>query len=225
MHRLDGGDDGDVGLAQPRQRLDLPCMVHAQFEHAIGMAGRHPRQAERHAPMVVQVAGGGEGRVLGGKRGAQRLLGAGLANRAGDRDHRAAEAHAGIGAQRGQRLRGVVDHQQRRVRVHGLRRPMHHGGGRALAERVGNVVVAVEVGAGQGDEEISGFDAATVDRHAACHPVADRRSTGRCRRFLGGPQGILAHLESPAAAALPMSLAAVLACSASSKGWTSSPTI
>ncbi len=35
MHRLDGGDDGDVRTHQFGERRDLAGMVHADFEHRV----------------------------------------------------------------------------------------------------------------------------------------------------------------------------------------------
>ena len=62
MHRLDRGDDRDVRPHHLRQRRDLAGMVHAELEHAVAGVARHARQAERRAPLVVEVAGAGEGR-------------------------------------------------------------------------------------------------------------------------------------------------------------------
>jgi hypothetical protein len=53
MDRLDGGDDGHVRPHEPRQRLDLADVVHADLEHAEGAAPRHARERQGHAPVVV----------------------------------------------------------------------------------------------------------------------------------------------------------------------------
>ena len=59
-------------------------MVHAELEHAVGRLARHARQRQRHAPVIVEAAGRGESRPAGAERQPQRLLGAGLADAAGD---------------------------------------------------------------------------------------------------------------------------------------------
>ena len=68
------------------ERRDLARMVHADLEHAVLRGLRHARQRQRHAPVVVVG-------LLRGMRGAerrqaqaQRFLGAGLADAAGDGD-------------------------------------------------------------------------------------------------------------------------------------------
>ena len=86
MHRLDGRDDRDLRPYQPRERLDLAGMVHAQLEHRVACALGAARERKRHAPMVVVGRERGMGLAVAGKRQTQRFLGAGLADGAGDGD-------------------------------------------------------------------------------------------------------------------------------------------
>ena len=83
------------GRTSLRQRRDLARMVHADLEHAERRASRHQRERQRHAPVIV-VGGGRRMRLaLLAEHEPQRFLGAGLADRAGDRDDlRAANARA-----------------------------------------------------------------------------------------------------------------------------------
>ena len=118
MRRLDRGDDRHVRAHQPRQRVDLAGMVHAHLEHAALRVARHARQRQRHAPMVVEAAGRGDGAALALERALQRLLGSGLADAAGDADDlrrrcaaRAARPSASSAVMR------IADDQQRRVRA------------------------------------------------------------------------------------------------------------
>ena len=87
MHRLDRGDDGDMRPHHLDQRLDLARMVHADLEHGKARCGRAARQRQRHAPMIVEGRGRGMGLALRRQHAAQRFLGRGLADRAGDGDH------------------------------------------------------------------------------------------------------------------------------------------
>ena len=59
VHRLDRGDDRHVRAHQLRQRRDLAGVVHADLEHAVARVGRHARQRQRHAPVVVEGLFGG----------------------------------------------------------------------------------------------------------------------------------------------------------------------
>ena len=59
-------------------------MVHAQLEHAVARGLRQPGEAQRHAPLIVVAGGAGVGRRLPRQHVAQRFLGAGLADAAGD---------------------------------------------------------------------------------------------------------------------------------------------
>jgi hypothetical protein len=84
VHRLDRGDDRDLRPHQASEWLDLAGMIHAYFEHCVVRALRTARERERHAPVIVVGSDRSMGFAAPGKRQAQRLLCAGLADRAGD---------------------------------------------------------------------------------------------------------------------------------------------
>ena len=92
MHRLDRGDDRDVRPHQLDERRDLAGMVHADLEDAVARRRRHARQRQRHAPVVVERGRRIVDRALRRERARQHLLGAGLADAAGDGDDLAAVA-------------------------------------------------------------------------------------------------------------------------------------
>ena len=85
MRGRDRRDHRDLRPHQAGERRDLAGRVHAELVDAVGRVARLARERERHAPVVVVAGGAGVGRRLGGERQAQRLLGAGLADAAGDR--------------------------------------------------------------------------------------------------------------------------------------------
>ena len=126
-----------------RQRGDLSRMVHADLGHAerglLGQAG----QRQRQAPVIVVRGDGGVRFAERRENAAQHLLGRGLADAAGDCDDLAAEPVAPGAAQPRQRRQGVVNLQQRRGSIDPGQRPVHHGAGRALGERLGNMGMAV----------------------------------------------------------------------------------
>ena len=91
------------GPGQPGERRDLAGMVHADLDHREIGVGGHPRQRQRHAPVVVVARLGGMDAALAGQHRAQHLLGRGLADRAGDADHLARVRARPARAERGQR--------------------------------------------------------------------------------------------------------------------------
>ena len=99
------------------QRLDLAGMVHADLEHAVARLARQAGEADRHADMVVEARRAGRGRRLGRQHGAQRVLGAGLADRAGDAGDPRRAAPAAGAAEIDQRLHGVGHADQRAARA------------------------------------------------------------------------------------------------------------
>ena len=175
MRRLDVGDHADMGLDQPGQRLDLAGMVHADLEHAVPRVARQAREADRHADVVVVAGDAGRGRRLCRQQGTQSVLGAGLADGAGDAgDARRAAAAAGV-SQIGQGLHRVGDTDQRPLRPRNVAR--HDGGRGAAHEGVGDVDVTVGGLAVQREEQVALADGAAVESDAGCF---ERR--GRCHR-------------------------------------------
>src|SRR6185437_4636762 len=144
------------------------------------------------------------------KGGAQRLLGAGLADAAGNRDDPRGAAPARGDAQRGQTVKRVGDPQQ--LSVADLARDHRRDG--AAGKGGLDVIVAVVIGTAEGDEEVAGRHGTAVDRHAGGLPVAGGSPAGRRGGLGGGPERGPGHW--------PMTSRAT---STSSKGSVSVPTI
>ena len=128
MHRRDRRDDRHMRAHQFGQRRDLAGMVHADLEHRVFGARRTSGQRQRHAPMIVVGGGRGVRLAVGGEREQQRLLGRGLADRAGDGDDLGVRAGA-RGAReialkrRARRRRSTAAHRRQSGRVCRARRP------------------------------------------------------------------------------------------------------
>ncbi len=215
MHRLDRGDDGDVRPHHLRQRRDLAGMVHAELEHAIAGVARHARQAERRAPLVVEVAGGGEGRREQRQHRAQRFLGAGLADAAGDGGDLGIGPAAGGAAQVLQRLHGVDHFDHRRAGGQIVRAAMDQRAGGAALQGGGGEIVPVEGRALQRHEQVALLEAARIDRDAGHGEVARTLPGDGGGDLGGGPER--AHRTSLTGAP-PSSAAIWRATSASSNG-------
>ena len=183
MRRGDGGDQRDVRPDLPGQRGDLAGIVHAHFEHRELGVARHPREAQRHAGVVVVALDRAMdlARAVAVERGVKRFLGAGLADRSGDADDRRAGCAR---ATPGQRL----ERRERRPRpARAGRRPACETSAPAAPAAKARVdeLVAVVDGAGHGDEQVARPDLAAVEgdagdlerRAAPC-----RRSPRRSRR-------------------------------------------
>ena len=59
MRSGDQRDDRDMRPDQLHQRADLALMVHADLEDRVVAIGRHARQRQRHAPVIVERGCGG----------------------------------------------------------------------------------------------------------------------------------------------------------------------
>jgi hypothetical protein len=207
VHRLDRGDDRRMRARQPAQRLDLAAVIHSHLEHGIARILGTARQRERHAPMIVVGGVRGMRRAAGGERQPQRLLGAGLADRAGHADHlgrRAGARGAGEIAKRGQ----DIGHDQQRGARKGLAsRRRHHRQGGARLQCGRHEVMAVAVIAGDGEKGLAGRNAAAVDRQARHRAGQRPGALGSHGRSHGvdGPERALAHdtLRASAAATAP----------------------
>ena len=122
MHRRDGGDQRHVRPGQPRQRRDLARRVHADLDHREVGVRRHPRQRQRHAPVVVEAL---LGRVHAcparPSASAQHLLGCRSCrpSRSPPRPGPPKRARAAAPSARSA-AEHVGHHQQRRVRRHAL---------------------------------------------------------------------------------------------------------
>ncbi|MPM42308.1 hypothetical protein SDC9_88973 [bioreactor metagenome] len=173
-------DDGDGGRGDRAQVGDVAEApgTHLGDEEAGGVVA--PGRGERGTDLVVERAERGDRRAGGPQHLGDQILGGGLAGGAGDADHR--QVGAGVDDVAGQRGEGalrVVDDQTGHPGI--LDRPEGDGGDRAGERGPGDVVVAVDLLAGEGDEERPGGRLPGVDDHvrtdedpldgARCRPV------------------------------------------------------
>ncbi|MDT4829024.1 hypothetical protein FQZ97_624320 [compost metagenome] len=167
MLALGIGHQRHRGRRHGRQLRDLAGMVHAQFEHGGPVLRTQAQQRQRHADIVVEVAGGGQAARLAtpiGQHGRNHFLGRGFAVAAGHRDDGQGKLRAPGRADTHQRHARVAQHQLRQAGAgYGMR---HHG--RARAARLGlvQIVVRVEVLAHQRHEQLSRADAPRIRGHA-----------------------------------------------------------
>ena len=84
-------DDADVRLADGGEVGDLAEAAHGRLEHQHLGPGRRGEDLQRHADVGVEVRARGDDAPVGGEQRRDQLLGGGLADRAGDRDHPGAE--------------------------------------------------------------------------------------------------------------------------------------
>jgi hypothetical protein len=115
MHRLDRRDDRDVRTHELGQRRDLAGMIHAHLEHRIARRLGAERERQRHAPMIVVGFGRGMRLPVARQREPQRLLGAGLADRAGDADDFRRTTRARRAGKAAQAFEHIGHDEERRV--------------------------------------------------------------------------------------------------------------
>ena len=101
------------GRAMRRQRRNFARMVHADFDDAEARLARHPRQGQRHAPMIVVGSDGGMRRAGLRKHMPQSLFRRRLADRAGDGDDPRRRARARRDGKPFQRLQDIMDDVKR----------------------------------------------------------------------------------------------------------------
>src|SRR6476659_285141 len=94
------------------QRRDLAGVVHADLEDPVDGPARHPGERQRYSPMVVVGGHRGMGGRACRKGNAQRLLGGGLADAAGDRDDARARPRPRGTAEGGERGKRVIDEKK-----------------------------------------------------------------------------------------------------------------
>ena len=178
----------DMRARQPGQRRDLAGVVHADLDHREVGVARHPRQGQRHAPVVVEAGLGGMDPALRRQHRAQHLLGRGLADRAGHRDHarRAiAPARRAPSAASAASTSGTISSG---ASAHALGDARHQRRRRAPLERVGDEVMPV-ARVLQRDEEIARLQGCGVSIET---PVAAKARggapAGRGLGLGGGPE-------------------------------------
>ena len=144
--------------------------------------------------MVVVGCNRSVGRSAGRERNAQRLLGGGLADAAGDGDHFRGAAPTSGAAEGGQGGERVVDQEKGTLAQPGGSGAGDDGEGGAAVERGRNEIVAVARGAGNG-EDVARLEAAAVDRSAGGRRggSACEDTTGGSLNLLRGPQRRVVH--------------------------------
>ena len=178
MHRLDRGDDRDMRAHQPGQRRNLAGVVHAHFEHGVTRALRAARQRQRHAPVIVVGRGRRMGLAAARQREPQRLLRAGLADRAGDADELRIAARArgaGRAARSASSTSGTISSGASFGIARGLVR-RNHREARARLQRGRHEIMAV-AHVGQREERLAG-----AERAACRSTVPSRRPAARPAR-------------------------------------------
>ena len=200
MDGLDGGHDGDVRPDHRCQRTDFTGMIHADLAYREVRVGRHPRQRQRHPPMVVE---GGVGRMDLAGRGedrAEHLLRASLADAAGHPDDHGIRARPGGSCQFAQGFEDVSDDELAPAVAD---EPRDHGAGRAGVERGLHEIVPVEAIPSDGEEGVAGREGPTVDGDAGDVAHAATGIAGHRGLEIGdGPQGRVRHsLDAPARSA------------------------
>ena len=188
MGRLDRGDHRDVRPHQLSENGYLARMVHAQLENAVLGIGRQPGERQRRTPMIVEAACGSEGWAAGGERQAQRLLGAGLADTAGNRKDPGAAAFARRRAEGGKAGERISHAQQRRRRRQIRDIAIDHRRSGTALKRGTDEIMSVMVRPAQCYEEVTRGETAGIDRDARRRPRPCARSAGRSCGICGGPQ-------------------------------------
>ena len=131
-------DQRDGRRGEHGQLGDFAAVIHAELDRSPAVLGSQTEQRQRHADVVVQVAGGGQYRrfagVLAQDRG-DHFLHRGLAVRAGDGDEDGRKARAPAARELAERALGIGDDDHRQgegtavVSIDHRRRGAARGGG------------------------------------------------------------------------------------------------
>ncbi len=204
----DVGDDADGRSGDFGQPGDLSAGAHSHLQHGPVILRGQPAEGQGEADQVVEVSLGGHPRPGLHQDGAEHVLGGGLAGRAGHRDDRPGESPPHPGRQIAEGDQGIGDADHR----HGESGDdvLAQAGRGAALHRLGQKVMAVEVGAAQGHEEIARADRPAVGGHAA-----NRGPGGRREDPPSGHGGDLPDLKLHCP--LPLSRSAAASSSRSSK--------
>ncbi len=156
-------------FGQPRQVGDLAQVVHTHFDHGEAMLGAKLQQCQRHADVVIKVAGCGKHAAFAGGLAQDRgkhLLDRGLAVASGNRDQRHCKACAPVGRKLAQRNTRISHHQQPGAGSGVPGNVAHHCCDRAGGECLRGERLAVETFATNADEQIAGTNVAAICGHA-----------------------------------------------------------
>ena len=174
-----------------------PAHAHLQHEHLGALLRRQHRQ--RQPDLGVEVRRIGRHAAPGSDQRGDQLLGRGLADRAGDADHRGVQRAPPRGRQPLQRQQRIVGHEHGTAgEPGGVRRRDDHAP-RARGQRVRREPAPVHALADQPDEQIAGLDRARVDRgpHRTAGGVNQQRRPRRLGHLRRAPRD---HEASPAIA-------------------------
>ena len=194
----DVGDDAPVGRGDAGKRGDFAAVVHAHFNDGEFVLGLEAQQLQRQAECVVEISLRLEHVELCGERGGDGFLGGGFAGRAGDGDDALAPLAANMGGEGLQGEQRIFGDEKRHGEScvgqrgdAGARDDRGHG---SALDGSGDVIVAIEALAADGEEELAGRDGARVDgvagdgEGAACAMLEGASSTAPCAngRFCEG---------------------------------------
>ena len=177
-------DRRDIGPRDIGQPGDLAGAVHAHLQHREIALRVHPRQSQRQADAVVETRDARMDRAETLERPGAHRPRAGLADAARDGDDARPAPGAGGAAERDQGLSGVPDFDRRQPRVRG---PRHDGADGAGGRGRRDEVVAVEILAPQGDEQVPRRGRTAVDRHPGGRERTARRAARRGGGLVAGP--------------------------------------
>ena len=142
MRRTCIGHHANGWLRQPGQVIDLAGVIGTHLDDGIAVIVAEPRQCQRQADVIVQVALRGKClAALRQDRAGHRAY-RGLAIAAGDGNHRQLEAVAPVRGKPAQRQACIVHPDLRQADRAG---PAHCSGGSTLLPRRFNIGMAVEI--------------------------------------------------------------------------------
>ena len=184
-------DDGDVWARHARERTDLARMIHADLDHGEIDVGRHPRECQRHTPVIVE-------RLLGRmhlarccETRAQHFLGAGLAGAAchGDDACIRSETCARCHGNTTERRQRIVDADKRPCICRRVEVAPHERCDCPPFESSTDKIVPI-TRIGERDEDLARCERARIDRKAGYGAGwrAFRCSPGCCDERIPGPE-------------------------------------
>ena len=137
-------------------------MVHARFDHRRLMAGLQPQQGLGRADVIVEIGLGFQGPEMPGQHRGDHLLGGGLSGGAGDLYHGDVIQPPVPGCQSAQSQGSVLHPDIEPAGQQGLRHTAAQAAGSPGGQGRVDVVMPVEPGSHQGDEQVAGGDLAAV---------------------------------------------------------------
>ena len=176
-NRLDRGEElgvrlGDVrphpqiGLGDVHEAANLSGTAHSKLHHRHLRPRAQLQQRQRQPDVVVQVAPIPKHPVPPREQRRRQLLGRGLPDAAGHRDHPGPRGPPDVAGQGLQRAQGVIDDNPRPRRRSQGGRIADEGPRRAPPQGLGHEAVPVEAGAADGDEQVPRGERAGIDGDA-----------------------------------------------------------